>query len=431
MTRKLLSTVAFASILSSTAVYAADAPLTVKFSGFLDSYIQAVQETYPEDQTVVGNTANSTAMVGRLRLRINPDATTNGINYGAYLRINAANSGKFGYDRAYGYIGTADIGTLTIGRAGYLGYAVSSNTIYGSNGSLSGSGPDAGAITQKSLTGGAGTGSGLVGGVDRANTIAGSYVDSSGVLGNGWNRFNYETPTLSGAKLGISYTPRSNNAKLVDWDNVRDLTTLGYKDVVELAAKYNINLDGLDMTVAAGYVAGSAAKSGGESGRDRSLRNMRSFGASYTVKYMGVVANIHVANGGTTHVLSDDGYFAANPTATVAPTAPRTIGGVFNLGYESGKAAGDFSVGGYYGKGQSAGRTVSMQDPTRYTTAKVTQYGVGAQVIVVPGLSVFLAGDHIEAFSDNLRATNTNVDRSDGGWTDKASMVTLGATVAF
>ncbi|MDI9408296.1 MAG: hypothetical protein QM523_03520 [Candidatus Pacebacteria bacterium] len=432
MTKKLMVTVAFSGLMTAGVANAADAPLAVKINGFFDAYIQTAQETYPKDLKVTGNNAASTAMVGRLRLIVNPVATKSGITYGAQLRINTGD-GTLSYDRAFGYVSTASLGKLSLGRAGYLGYANSIGTVYANNGSLGGLGPNQN-IMQRSLTAGGGTGAGLSGGVVRADKIAGSYIDAT--PGNGFNRINYETPTIAGATAGISYTPRASftaatDKNKYDWSNPRAIVGKGYKDVVEVAAKYNINMSGLDMTLAGAYVAGTAADATGSTGFDRNLRNLRSFGASYTLKYAGVVANIAAANAGTSYALTDGGYFAANKAAAVAPTVPRTIGFVVNLGYESGKAAGDYSVGGYYGKGQSAGAKASMTDPSRYTTAKVTQYGIGAQIVVIPGLVVFLTGDRYSVFSDNAKAGTANVDTSAGGWTDRVTAVTLGSTISF
>ena len=462
MSKKLLTTVAFASLMTSTGAFAADAPPAIKINAFMDSFIQTVQETYPINYSVTSNRAPSTAMVGRFRLRLTPEATTNGINYGAQLRLNAAND-VVAYDRAYGFIGTADLGKLTFGRASYLGYAGSISTVYGNNGSLGGFGPNQNAI-QKSLVAGAGTGSGLVGGVKQADVIAASYVE--GVVGNGWNRINYETPSIMGAQLGVSYTPKAGDSTVTDWTNNRGVVSAGTRNIVEVAAKYNINLSGLDMTVAGGYVVGSATNPAGSAGFDRAKRAIRSFGASWTVKYAGVVANINAANAGTSNAITNDGYRApiaatnkanavANDKLTAAgtsltnedgssknpikevpaqgPTVPRTIGFVVNLGYESGKAAGDYSFGGYFGKGQSAGRLVGAQDSTRYTSAKVTEYGIGAQYVVIPGMVVFVAGDRLVAYSDNKPSTaaNSDVDTSAGSWTDKVSTLTVGTTLNF
>ena len=406
MRTKLMSTVALAGLAVLLVPQASRAEMTIKMSGSYDATMsvstesakhnsQAVEEIFaepaypavaasdgpppvlasPATKAIKGvpgvaadlNSPKSLDFSGKFRLKINPEGKSGDITYGAVLRVDAA-GGKFGYSRAYGYV-SAFGATVNIGKAGNLGWA-SAWAAYGGNGS-----------------GGFGMdnpyGNGLT--VAAPNVLdwgGGSYID---VAAGGGNKFQISY-SMMGASLGVSYEP------IVGAEG-GTRTDVKHRNGLEIAVKYSTG----DML---GPIAVDVAAGGYRNDATPSARGAAVYGVSLGISAFNASIGANFTDGGIT---------GTPRTPMFKAVGLKTGTAVASYGF------GDIGLpglvfGGYYGQGYGASSTSNKSNFLR-------AYGVGMEYSVVPGMSLFLAGDNWRAKTD--------------GASNRASTVTLGTTITF
>ncbi|MDI9409457.1 MAG: porin [Candidatus Pacebacteria bacterium] len=395
MRSKLLTSVAVASFAVVALPQAASAAATMKISGSYESNMSWTQETL---QMKPVNSPSSGGLIGRLRLQFDPSMEVDGLTVGARLRTNAGD-GTYGYDKAFGYV-SGGFGKVTFGRNGALGYAGTFGEVYGNDGQGM-VGPDQASVMTKAFTG-------HVNG--RIEGAMGNYVDGAGKGAGNANTINIETPSMGGFQAGVTYAPKWGTDK--DWGNSRG-DHAAYTNAYEIAAKYSISAGGADVNVAAGYLAASAPIPTGSVGTatnptGKALVNpIASFGASINVKVADFYAEFGYTNAGDSTLPVSENMKDKVSEDTTAMTV--------TLGYHVTK---DIAVGGYFATGSGTADNLTSTD-------KLTEIGIGAQYTVIPGFSVYIAGDQVNSTNEPSAASGGKSK------TDKASVLSIGSTITF
>jgi predicted porin len=383
MNRYLLAGSAAVALALGAGAANAQAKFEVKVGG--DAYFEAGYVDQDRDTGL-----RSTEFRNRMRINVIPSAKAdNGLEYGARMRIRAANADRTNdADRAYifaqGTFGQVRLGVVNSFNdetyvslpADYLPLALVDQVQnwFGPNTNLAGGGPASGvtgnSIIWPSLN------------VDRNAT-----------------KIVYFSPRFAGLQLGASYTPR-NDSSATDVNRVKPIgTAVGtsatvFQDMVEVGANYNNTFGGVTVKGSAGYYWGKGVNDVVGS----NYKDLSAWQVGAQVGYAGFSLGGSYTDYGKSGLNQRTGVFTES-------TRNWTVGAQYTTG--------PIVVGANYKNGKDAGSLTAAGD----RTLQVYEFGVG--YTVAPGLTLQAQYDYFD------------LDAETAATSDKGNVVLLRSILAF
>ena len=397
-----VAAIALAAFCGQAAAQGAPAKFDIKIGG--DALFEAGYTSQERDGGL-----RSTEFRNRMRIVVTPSAKAdNGLEYGARIRLRAANGDRsVDSDRAF-LFANGGFGTIRLGQVNSL-----NDDIYVSRpwdyAPLALTDVVAQWLAATQAAGSQPTLNGRYAGADVAAAAgASSILQHSMTPQSTATKLVYLTPRFSGAQFGASYTPRSDSFN-TDVNRSKYSSTAGsaqsavFQDMIEAGANYRETFGAVSVRASVGYIWGKTSDS--TSAADR-FEDFRAWQAGAQIGFAGFIVG-----GG----YIDYGKSGQNKNAAVAPF--RDDSNTWNVGVQY--QSGPLTVGAAYLYGQDAGSL------TARGKRKLDVIEVGLSYAVAPGLQLQAQYDHFKADSDKPSSVVL------GDPDDRGNVVLLRSVLAF
>jgi outer membrane protein OmpU len=388
------------------------APFTLNIGGAFTSYLGV---NGGGDEGLTSGLASSTGkknydFLTETLLQFAASAKTdNGLTYGATMRryfgaTGSNQSATVDYDRSWVFV-SGSFGRVDFGDANSVRAMVQTTAVNAVGPAMgNGLGADGGMAALLYNYGPAGS-AGM-----SASTAMGNYTNYGAGSTTRRTKLNYTTPNFSGFQAGIAYIPSANG--LGNTFDRQDTLTGGaspathngrnYRDAVELGARYTLDVSGVQIIPAIGYLTASAFKT--PTGT-RSLEDTSSVNAGVTVNYMGASLGIGYTNSFSSGLAKNNGTGA---NAGGAQFKDDSEGFVVALGY----VTGPWAVSGYYQYATAEGdQSIAGNDTLRF-------FEIAGGYTLAPGMQLWTAVHNYEFKNEGAAKAN-------------GTIFLLGTTVSF